>query len=107
MSDTLKSECADGWFVLLFQILSIYFLFFTSFVQFSPTLGVPYIGNTGCTATSNLIWEVVVVGVLRGYGMYGTGLSLNIESQCNEDDREDEKQQIKQSKTYFLSRSLF
>ena len=24
----------------------------------------------------------VVVGVLRGYGMYGTGLSLSIERQC-------------------------
>ena len=26
--------------------------------------------------------SIVVVGVLRGYGMYGTGLSLSIERQC-------------------------
>jgi len=25
---------------------------------------------------------IVVVGALRGYGMYGTGLSLSIERQC-------------------------
>ena len=26
--------------------------------------------------------RIVVVGVLRGHGMYGTGLSLSIERQC-------------------------
>ena len=28
------------------------------------------------------LWLGVVVGVLRGYGMYGTGLSLSIDRQC-------------------------
>ena len=33
----------------------------------------------------------VVVGVLRGYGMYGTGLSLSIERQCYRADLDAEK----------------
>ena len=33
----------------------------------------------------------VVVGVLRGYGMYGTGLSLSIERQCYSADLDAEK----------------
>ena len=33
----------------------------------------------------------VVVGVLRGYGMYGTGLSLSIERQCYRADLNAEK----------------
>ena len=33
----------------------------------------------------------VVVGVLRGHGMYGTGLSLSIERQCYRADLDAEK----------------
>jgi len=33
----------------------------------------------------------VVVGILRGYGMYGTGLSLSIERQCYRADLDAEK----------------
>jgi len=33
----------------------------------------------------------VIVGVLRGYGMYGTGLSLSIERQCYRADLDAEK----------------
>jgi len=33
----------------------------------------------------------VVVGVLQGYGMYGTGLSLSIERQCYRADLDAEK----------------
>ena len=35
--------------------------------------------------------DVVVVGVLRGHGMYGTGLSLSIERQCYRADLDAEK----------------
>ena len=35
--------------------------------------------------------ELVVVGVLRGHGMYGTGLSLSIERQCYRADLDAEK----------------
>ena len=35
--------------------------------------------------------EDVVVGVLRGHGMYGTGLSLSIERQCYRADLDAEK----------------
>ena len=35
--------------------------------------------------------ESVVVGVLRGHGMYGTGLSLSIERQCYRADLDAEK----------------
>ena len=35
--------------------------------------------------------DTVVVGILRGYGMYGTGLSLSIERQCYRADLDAEK----------------
>ena len=35
--------------------------------------------------------EIVVVGVLRARGIYGTGLSLNIERQCYRADLDAEK----------------
>ena len=38
-----------------------------------------------------LIEDYVVVGVLRGHGMYGTGLSLSIERQCYRADLDAEK----------------
>ena len=34
---------------------------------------------------------LVVVGILWGYGMYGTGLSLSIERQCYRADLDAEK----------------
>ena len=37
------------------------------------------------------LWLGVVVGVLRGYGMYRTGLSLSIERQCYRADFDAEK----------------
>ena len=35
--------------------------------------------------------KIVVVGILRGYGIYGTGLSLSIERQCYRADLDAEK----------------
>ena len=40
---------------------------------------------------NTLIEDYVVVGVLRGHGMYGTGLSLSIERQCYRADLDAEK----------------
>ena len=41
---------------------------------------------------ASLLSPVVVVGILRGYGMYGTGLSLSIErQQCYRADLDAEK----------------
>lgn len=47
-----------------------------------------------CLWVLTLCWRCVVVGILQGYGMYGTGLSLSIERQCYRADLDAEKTRI-------------
>ena len=51
----------------------------------------PLIPTNPSSCNSSYMWDTVVVGVLRGYGMYGTGLSLSIERQCYRADLDAEK----------------